>query len=161
MRAPLTDVLVGSLKPPSCGSISVFDTSMRGLCLRISSAGTKSFCLVQGKKRTRTYIGKYPSISLATARSECKRIVSEQVLGLRSPRPSIRVVEAVRVFLEASSQKNKPRTVYDYGRLLGRYLTTPLGSRSLDSVGTRDIARKAYPADSGPTKYGDMRRAVA
>ena len=25
----------------------------------------------------------------------------------------------------------------------------------------RALAIKAYPADSGPTKYGDMRRAVA
>jgi integrase len=161
MRAPLTDVLVRSLKPPSRGSISVFDTSMRGLCLRISSAGTKSFCLVQGKKRTRTYIGKYPSISLATARSECKRIVSEQVLGVRSPRPSIRVAEAVRVFLEASSQKNKPRTVYDYRRLLGRHLTPPLGSRLLDSVGTRDIARIVDDLKSTPTEQNHAHSAIA
>ena len=140
MQAPLTDVLVRSLKPPARGSISVFDTNMRGLCLRVSSAGTKSFCVVQGKERTRTYIGKYPVVSLAAARSECRRIVSERVLGISKPAPSVRVAEAVEAFVEASAQKNKPRTVYDYKRLLGRHLTARLGTRSLESLGTRDIA---------------------
>lgn len=140
MRAPLTDVLLRSLKPPVRGSISVFDTNMRGLCLRVSSGGTKSFCVVQGKERTRAYVGKYPLVSLATARSECRRIVSERVLGISKPAPSVRVADAVDAFVEASSQKNKPRTVYDYKRLLGRHLSARLGARSLDSLGTRDIA---------------------
>ena len=66
-------------------SKAIFDTATRGLCLRIGAGGTKSFCLVSGKQRTRVNIGKYPQLSLADARAECRRIIAERTLGVRTP----------------------------------------------------------------------------
>ena len=152
MRASLTDVFVRGTKPREHGSFNVFDTTMRGLCLRVSAAGTKSFCLIQGKQRTRTYIGKYPHITLADARSECRRILAESALGIIRPPPSMRVDVAVAAFLKDCEQRNKARTVADYKYLLERHLERRFADRSLDGIKTREVLNvtdglRATPAE--------------
>jgi integrase len=159
MRANLTDIFIKNLKPPTAGSASVFDTNQRGLCLRVSAAGTKSFCLIQGKERRRTYIGKYPAVSLAEARSEVRRIESEQTLGITKPASTIRVREALDLFFEAK-QRNKPRTLYDYRRLLNRHLNTLL-TRSLDSITTRDLSRILSTLKATPSEQNHAQNAIA
>ena len=157
----LTDKLIRSAKPPERGSVAIFDTTIRGLCLRISVGGTKSFCLVHGKKRTRTNIGKYPQLSLAEARSECRRIIAERTLGLRNPEPSLAADKAVEAFIAACELRNKPRTVADYRRLLTRHFVREFGSRSLDAIKTRDISRIIDGLRATPTEQNHAHTAMA
>ena len=139
MRASLTDVFIRSAKPPPRGSINVFDTNMRGLCMRMSAAGTRSFCLIQCKERTRTYIGKYPHLSLADARSECRRLMAEAALNIIRPPPSIRLDKAVDEFLQDCQQRLKARTHADYKYMLKKHVEKRLGSRLLDTIKSREI----------------------
>jgi integrase len=141
MRVALTDVFVRAAKPPGRGSITVFDTTFRGLCLRISAGGTKSFCLLHGKERTRRYIGKYPAMSLADARTTARRMLSEQALGIVQRQPSITFAEALELFLAQSAQRNRPRTTDDYRRLLTRHFLPVLGQKDLANIRTQDITR--------------------
>jgi integrase len=141
MRTALTDVYVRAAKPPAKGSISIFDTSLKGLCLRVSAGGAKSFCLVQGKERSRIYIGKYPGMTLAGARTECRRIISEQTLGISQRAPSVTFREALDLFLAQSELRNRPRTTDDYRRLLTRHFLPALGSKRLADIRTQDITR--------------------
>lgn len=143
MRVALTDNFVRTAKPPGHGSAAIFDETQRGLCLRVSAAGTKSFCLVQGKERTRTYIGKYPAMSLAQARTECRRILAVQTLGLgkKETAEAISFDDALEMFLAASAKRNRPRTTKDYTRLLNRHFLPPLGRKNLAEITPREIAK--------------------
>lgn len=143
MRVALTDNFIRMAKPPERGSTAVFDDTLRGLCLRISAAGTKSFCLVQGKERTRTYVGKYPVVSLAQARTECRRILAEQTLGSpkKEPTETLSFKDAVEMFLATSAKRNRPRTTKDYRRLLNRHFVPPLGKNKLAEITPRQIAK--------------------
>jgi len=157
----LTDIFVRTAKPPERGSLSIFDTATRGLCLRIGAGGTKSFCLVSGKKRTRVNIGKYPQLSLADARAECRRIIAERTLDIRAAEPSLDAQEAVETFLAACEQRNKPRTVADYRRLLAKHFTRKFGSRSLDGIKTQDISRLIDGLRATPTEQNPAHTAMA
>jgi integrase len=157
----LTDIFVRTAKPPERGSLSVFDTTTRGLCLRISAGGTKSFCLVQGKQRTRTNIGKYPQLSLADARAECRRIIAERTLGLRRPEQALAADKAVEAFIAACEQRNKPRTISDYRRLLARHFTSKFSSRSLDAIKTQDVSRIIDELRTTPTEQNHAHTAMA
>lgn len=143
MRIALTDTIVRTAKPPERGSTSIFDDTQRGLCLRISAAGTKSFCLVQGKERKRSYLGKYPTLSLAQARAECRRILAEQTLGLPKAKPVETPLfrDAVELFLATSTKRNRPRTTKDYRRLLTRHFVPALAGKPLQDITPRDIAK--------------------
>ena len=141
MRAALTDVFIRAAKPPSRGSTTVFDTTFRGLCLRVSAGGTKSFCLLQGKERTRRYIGKYPATSLADARIAARRLLSEPPQVVEPAQPSITFAEALDLFLAQSAHRNRPRTTDDYRRLLTRHFLPALGGQSLSDIKPRDITR--------------------
>ena len=142
MRLALTDIFIRSVKPSGRSSINVFDSTTRGLCLRIGAGGTKSFCHIEGKERTRTYIGQYPALSLAEARTACRRIVSERILGItQKPKATMTLQDAVEQFLTNSEVRNKPRTARDYKRLLTRHFVAPLGKKQIADIEAQDIAK--------------------
>lgn len=91
--------------------------------------------LGSGQRRT---IGRYPIISLAEARTEAKRILAEKTLG-KEKIPSIPLADALVLFLADAEQRNKPRTVRDYTRLLNRHLAK-LARRPLGDISTREVA---------------------
>ena len=67
-RASLTDRFIGSLRSPT--RIVYFDTKARGLALRVTPSGVKTWAFVYraaGKPRWLT-LGSYPSLTLADAR---------------------------------------------------------------------------------------------
>lgn len=107
--------------------------------MRVSPGGAKTFVLVHGATRQRTTIGRHSVISLAHARNEAKRILAELTLGKSRP-TRISFDEAKSLFLAASEQRNRPRTVADYRRLLGRHL--PFGRTQLSDIRPQDIARR-------------------
>ena len=72
-RAPLTDLAIQKLKPPSSGQIEVFDAKATGLSIRVGTRGEKTFHLtyrVKGdRKRRRGTLGRYEFLSLSAARA--------------------------------------------------------------------------------------------
>ncbi len=137
----LTDISIRSLPLPPKGQKTYWDETLSGFGCRVSQGGTRSFVLQFGADRQLITIGRYhPDIlPLGKARTEAKRILAEAVLGKHRPH-SITFEGAKAQFLDACTRKNKPRTVYDYTRLLGSYFN--FGRKQLADISTADLAHK-------------------
>lgn len=70
----LTDISVRALKNPEQGATIFYDDTLAGFGVRVSQAGTKSFVLTHGVRRTRETIGRVGILSLSEARQEAKSI---------------------------------------------------------------------------------------
>jgi integrase len=79
--ANLTEISVSNLRPPDRGQKLYADGVVKGLYLRVSQGGSKSFVLVQGKARRFRTLGRHGVIGLAEARRAAKRILAERTLG--------------------------------------------------------------------------------
>ncbi|WLB21919.1 site-specific integrase [Bradyrhizobium japonicum] len=132
----LTDASLRALPVPAKGQRTYFDEAVPNFGCRVSQGGTKSFVVQLGADRRLITIGRYPLISLAKAREEAKRLLAERTLGRFRPQ-SIPWDEALELFLARCTQKNKPRTVKDYRRLLKRHF--PFGRRKVSEITPQDI----------------------
>ena len=132
----LTDVTLRSLAAPQKGQKTYFDASLANFGCRVSQGGTKSFVVQLGADRQLVTIGRYPIISLAEAREQAKRLLAERTLGKLRPH-SIAWDDAVELFLSICEQKNKPRTIRDYKRLLKRHF--PFRGKRLSEIMPQDI----------------------
>lgn len=132
----LTDVTLRSLPSPPKGQKTYFDDTLANFGCRVSQGGTKSFVVQLGADRQLVTIGRYPLISLADAREEAKRLLAVRTLGKHRPQ-SIAWDDAVELFLSICEQKNRPRTVRDYKRILKRHF--PFGTRKLSEIRPQDI----------------------
>jgi integrase len=133
----LSDISIRALKPPEKGQRTYLDDSIPGFGVRISQGGTRTFTLMYGAKRSLVTIGRYPIISLQEARGEAKRFLAERTLGKHRPK-TITFEKAKAQFLAVCEQRNKPRTLYDYTRLLKRY---GFGAEHLADISPHDINR--------------------
>src|SRR5579872_6348277 len=106
----LTDIVVRNFSPPERGQKIYRDDNLKGLCVRVSQGGTKTFVLVHGSDRQFTTLGRYPTIKLAEARIEAGRIMAERTLGKHRP-ARVLFDKAFEQFIDTHlKQKNKPRT---------------------------------------------------
>jgi integrase len=128
-----TDLSIRGAKPPESGHAYLWDGS--GLGLRVSSRGTKTFCVLIGSGRRHT-IGRYPQCTLATARKEATRILAEKTLGKIKP-THVAFDDARNEFLTERAKTLRPRTLADYTRLLEKHF--PYGRSSISSVTPRMI----------------------
>lgn len=137
----LTDLSVRTLPLPPNGQKTYWDSSLRGFGCRVSQGGSRSFVLQFGAERQLVTIGKYhPDIlPLATARTEAKKILAEQVLGKHRAK-SVPFDEAKATYLAECAAKNKPRTVTGYKYILDRHFT--FGPTHLSDLGPSDLTRK-------------------
>jgi integrase len=135
----LTDISVRALPVPSKGQKTYFDDALPSFGCRISQGGTRAFVVQSGADRQLMTIGRYPVVSLAEARAEAKRLLAERTLGRHRPQ-AIAWDDAVALFFSACEQKNKPRTVRDYKRLLKRHFA--FGRKRLSEISPQDVNRK-------------------
>jgi integrase len=135
----LTDISVRALPLPGKGQKTHWDDTLQNFGCRVSQGGTKSFVVQHGLDRRLITIGRYPVISLAEAREEAKRVLAELTLGKLRPR-TVRWDEALERYLEACREKNRPRTVESYERLINRHFA--FKRQQLTEVTSEDIERK-------------------
>ena len=97
----LTDLRVRNLKPTPGRQIDLYDARIRGLAVRISPKGTKSFVVWYriGSKARRLTLGRFPTMSLAEARKRAQEALI-QVADGKDP----------------AAEKQRART--DYGGML-------------------------------------------
>ncbi|WP_227287914.1 site-specific integrase [Boseongicola sp. H5] len=134
----LTDLHVKRLKAPATGQKIHFDETLRGFGVRVSQGGTKSFVVMYGPSRKLRTLGRYPSLSLADARKEAKRVQAE-VLDHGDHAGQLERVdfaEARRRFLADSKVRNKKRTYTDYRRLLNRHFAF---TKDIRDLSRRDV----------------------
>ena len=83
MKRKLTTKFIEGQKPDPSKRLDFRDELMPGLVLRISTSGTKTFCLhkrINGKMRRLT-IGRFPVLSLAEARELARQVLYDIETG--------------------------------------------------------------------------------
>jgi integrase len=85
MSRPLTDALIRGLRPLAAGRLELADAACRGLWLRVTATGTKSFAFryrERGARRVeRLTLGKYPDVSLRDARARADKLRAQIAAG--------------------------------------------------------------------------------
>jgi integrase len=151
-RKTLTETLVGSLEADG-GDRILFDT-VPGFGVRITPTGTKIFIAqarVGGRPRRLT-VGFYPAMSVKQAREEALRALADMRRGADPviERKARQVAAAGGVTIAALADKwladyvrpkLKPRTVFDYERLVAQHIKPALGHLSVAGIGRDDVVR--------------------
>jgi integrase len=83
MSKPLTDALIRGVRPPAEGRLELADGACRGLELRVTSLGSKSFAFrYRAQARIeRLTLGKYPDVSLRDARARADKLRAQIAAG--------------------------------------------------------------------------------
>ena len=71
-RTHLTDLSIKALKPTG-KQVTHWDENLAGFGVRVSQKGTKTFVVMVGKERKLISLGRYPHLSLKTARTEAQK----------------------------------------------------------------------------------------
>ena len=130
-RRKLTARIVESMAA-SGERTQIFDTEQRGLCLRISESGEKSFsvCYKHTGRMKRLTLGKFPEVSLADARSRAREALNKVANGVdpqqhkKIERLADTFDELVDTFLEKYADKK--RSGREDRRILKKYLVPEL-----------------------------------
>ena len=146
----LTDISIRALPSPSKGQTTYWDVGQTGFGVRVSQGGTKTFVVMHGVERRRFTIGRYPSITLKQARDKAKELQAGLTLGLIEKRPSPPYLEALALYLEASSLKNRPGTVSEYRRMLTTHFA--FGRKRLSEITRADIQTKLNRLKDTPSE---------
>ena len=144
----LTDIAIRRLSAPAKGTMTYWDSNTKGLGLRVSQGGAKTFIVLIGSGK-RHKIGRYPNVTLQAARVAAKRTLGEVALGQYLPK-SIAFDDAKTLFLAATERRVRPRTAADYRRLLNRHFT--FGRKQLGDITTQDIANRIDRIKDAPSE---------
>jgi Arm DNA-binding domain len=137
MRSPLTDLAARAAKPPAVGTSTLWDSTVRGLGLRCSQGGTKTFFVMLGKERSRVRIGRYLEWSVKDARAQAVKI-----LAARSGKPAPKRLSfetAFEQFKQTHTSQKRASTRHEIERLITRHFLPRLRTRSKIEIGTKDI----------------------
>jgi integrase len=136
VRLAITDLAIQRLKFDK--QTRVMDSQVRGFGILVSQT-TKTFIVIKGKDRKLTTLGRYPSVSLKTARSEAKRILADP-----TSTPALKTYpEAVQSFVEARTGKVNPKTLKRYRY----YLDTLAFTGNLNDLTRKDINERLKKFD--------------
>jgi hypothetical protein len=125
----ITDVVVSRLKTEG----TYYDETTPAFGVRIGK-NRKTWFVIRGRERMRTTIGRYPAMSLADARKEAKRLLTEPVV--KADRTTF--AEAYELF-KVAIQSKKPRTQRDYKRLMDKHFVPDLEKKKLPDITYEDI----------------------
>ncbi len=128
-RLHLTDVVVQRLKTVGI----YYDTTTPAFGIRIGK-NRKAWVITRGTNRERVTVGQYPTMSLAEARKEAKKLLAAEPSGA----PHITFEQAYERYKETLATK-KPRTQRDYKRMLQKYLLPKLGKKKLPDITYEEI----------------------
>jgi len=84
MRKKFTKRFLDTLTPPDSGRATYHDEATDGLQLRVSSSGTKTFCVyrrAKGGAPERITLGRYPDLPLEAARRKAREVVADLAQG--------------------------------------------------------------------------------
>ncbi|MFD1304167.1 tyrosine-type recombinase/integrase [Methylobacterium marchantiae] len=151
MQKPLTDVLVRGVPAPASGRIELSDTRCKGLELRVTSGGARSWSFrfrdPRSGRVTRATIGAYPEISLADARERANGLRRSVAAGLNPVEEKRREREASNTgtfkalsdrYLEEHARRFKRSAAADE-RNLRLHVLPKWANRRYDEIQRRDV----------------------
>jgi integrase len=139
MRVQLTDRFCASAKSTGAPQTDYFDATVSGLALRVTSKGTKAWTLLYGTPRRRITLGRYPSLSLASARA--------LALETREGRTSGTIAALAEVYLKSVSGL---RSAPEIERRLRKDVLAVIGHIHLRDLHRRDVTRVIDGKSSAP-----------
>jgi integrase len=131
MRLKLTDIAIQRLKFQH-PQVTYWDSLLPAFGVRVGSR-SKTFIVMHGPARKRQTIGRYPILRLHEAREKARLFLG----GSNRASPAIAFSDAVAEYLRSIS--TRPRTAYEYERVLKRHFSPTLGHRPIDELVSRDI----------------------
>lgn len=144
----LTDISIKAAQPPESATVTFWDNSLKGFGLRISAGGAKTFIVLIASGR-RQKIGRYPTISLATARTEARRILAEKALGKIKPTHTA-FEDARTAFLKECEGRLRPLSLKLYKRHLEVHY--PLGRTSVADITPNTILKSLNRLNDRPSE---------
>lgn len=157
MAVTFTDLAVERMRPPREGRIEVGDAVMRGLLLRVTSRGTKTWSVIykvpgeggysaSGKPlrgtQHRMTLGPWPALKVKDAREQASEIVLAALEG-RDPRratgPVDTVASAVERMQELAKKEVSPASYKNIERTLRLHVVSRWGTRPLTSVSRDEV----------------------
>jgi integrase len=130
MRVQLTDRFCASAKSPHQAQTDYFDETVAGLALRVTSNGTKAWTLHYGSPRKRVTLGRYPSLSLASARA--------RAIETKEGRTAGTVAALAEVYIRHISGL---RSAHEIERRLRKDVLPVIGHSPLADLHRRDVTR--------------------
>jgi integrase len=164
-KVRLTHNMISGLDAPE-KPIEYYDTVLRGLTLRHSKAGTKTFCYrYRFRRKNRRYkIGQFPGVTLSEARKKVQKLRVKVNEGIdpqaeKNERKYKKQVQRFRELAKEYKEKEVPHksknTQKEYIRIVDKELVPKLGEYPIDEIDKHLIIDmlddKAYgTADSDP-----------
>lgn len=152
----LTDAFVkGAKSGPENALREYRDTSVRGLELRVSAGGAKSWRLhytrrSDGKRRV-VGLGTYPNMTLKKARAKARTLQgqiedeearADPAYGKQERRRAATFAEIAADWIKRHGEPNKsPRTLRDDRSMLDRHILPQIGAMRAAEIAKRDIIR--------------------
>lgn len=149
-----TKAALDALPLPEAGKRDVYhDKKTTGLQVRVSNAGTKTFCIyrrVKGGQPERVTLGRYPEMTIERARGEAAKVNAEIENGAspakvkRAHREEPTFEEVFDLFIPGKRKRDgrplSERTKKDYRDSLRIHLSTIKGMK-LSQIGRDDVKR--------------------
>jgi integrase len=159
MTGKLTKSVVDSISHLPTGQVFYRDSELRGFGLRVGA--TSKTYIAESKvngKVVRVTIGKHGVFTPEQARVEARRLLVEMAKGINPNHvkaemkaKAVTLQKAFDEFLEARKAL-KPRTIYDYKRIMKTYLADWL-NKPITSI-TKDMIARRHAKLSQPWKSG-------
>jgi len=157
----LTKRAVDALEAPQTGERWVWDTEVRGLGLKVTPRGRKSFALkyrTPGNRITKKLrLGAFGALTLDQARDAARKALG-RIAGGADPardrataRGAPTVASALNTYLDEHAKRWKPRTVREYRRQARDILAPALGNLKVRDVTREDVARLVQRLRPTPT----------
>jgi integrase len=150
MRKTITDVFARKVKPPDDvnARLEIFDTVVPVFGLRVTGRGVRSWFLMtrpRGSKLIRLTLGRFPSVSLAAARTAAREALEKIARG-EDPRVAQPTVTAppsfgtvADEFLERAAART--RTYRETRRIIDRELRPYWAAQPIQQITRRDIVQ--------------------
>lgn len=146
----LSDVLIRKAIPPEVGRSELWDSHIKGLCLRITPNGTKTWTLryrVKGMQR-RFVLGNYPGLVLAKARKNAGDMLAEIKLG-KDPQAEkeenriedkpVFLGEAIERYLKSVKRTLRTSAYYNAEWAMKKHLKPEIGRKALENINKRHL----------------------
>lgn len=143
-----TEARLRNLPPAPMGErISYHDANQRGLQLRVTASGAKTFYVfkrIAGHAPTRVRVGGYPAMTVERARARAREIINEMESGdnpnavRRAIRGEPTFGEFFRTYLEQHAKTHKLTWAEDLQRY-NQYLLHPLSNKKLSVITRQEL----------------------
>jgi integrase len=159
MKINFTDRRIRDLKAPRSGRLQISDTNTKGLRLRITSAGTRTWAVSGRIKDGKTIwytLGEFPAVSVdearlraGKAREQLRQGIDPTIEAQTRQSKAITLRQAVLLHIEASGIRES--TAKNYLRAL-RLDLTDVADTTLLSVKASTLAKKLKELGGAPAK---------